>query len=102
VLVMDEATASIDYMTDAKIQAAIRNLRNTTIITIAHRLQTVIDYDKILILDQGKVVEFEHPHTLLKKSRGLFKEMCQQSEHFEELQLAAKIAYKDSRLVDYE
>lgn len=103
VLVMDEATASIDYATDAKIQAAIRKRRNTTIITIAHRLHTVIDYDKVLVLDQGKVAEFGHPHTLLRsKSGGLFKEMCQQSGHFEELQTTAKQAYEVSRLVDDE
>ena len=101
---MDEATASIDYITDAKIQAAIRKLRNTTIITIAHRLQTVIDYDKVLILDQGKVVEFEHPYNLLRNASGgsLFKEMCQKSGNFEELQQATKEAYEIKRLVDDE
>ena len=59
VLMMDEATASIDYNTDSKIQETIRELKST-IITIAHRLQTIVDYDKVLVLDKGRVVEYGH------------------------------------------
>jgi len=66
VLVMDEATASCDAETDAIIQKAVRNNFNeATVITIAHRLNTIIDYDKILVLDKGKVVEFDSPVNLL-------------------------------------
>ncbi|KAI1323641.1 hypothetical protein F5Y16DRAFT_332446 [Xylariaceae sp. FL0255] len=74
VLVMDEATASIDYNTDAKIQKTIHEL-NTTIITIAHRLATILDYDRVLVLDHGEVVEFGHPQELLAKENGHFKSM---------------------------
>ncbi|KPI36996.1 ATP-dependent bile acid permease [Cyphellophora attinorum] len=54
ILVMDEATASIDYATDTRIQSTLRELKEHTLITIAHRLQTIIDYDKILMLDKGR------------------------------------------------
>jgi len=103
VLMMDEATASIDYNTDNKIQETIRELKST-IITIAHRLQTIVDYDKVLVLDKGEVVEYGHPHELLKKEGDLavFKGMCEMSGDFEILQKAAKKAYEAKRLVDDE
>jgi ABC-type multidrug transport system fused ATPase/permease subunit len=103
VLVMDEATASIDYSTDNKIQGTIRELKST-IITIAHRLQTVVDYDKVLVLDRGQVVEYGHPHKLLKKGGqdAVFRGMCEMSGDFEALQKAAKKAYEATRLVNDE
>ncbi|TQS33488.1 hypothetical protein Golomagni_06165, partial [Golovinomyces magnicellulatus] len=64
VLVMDEATASIDYNTDARIQETIREMTGT-VITIAHRLQTIVDYDKVLVLDHGEMVEYAHPWELI-------------------------------------
>ncbi|KAJ8130268.1 hypothetical protein O1611_g3362 [Lasiodiplodia mahajangana] len=101
VLVMDEATASIDYNTDSKIQETIREL-DTTIITIAHRLATIVDYDKVLVLDHGAVVEYDHPHELLKKKTGTFRSMCEMSGDLDSLQKAAKKAWEDKRLVDDE
>ncbi|KAI1500567.1 hypothetical protein F5X99DRAFT_234366 [Biscogniauxia marginata] len=101
VLVMDEATASIDYNTDSKIQDTIRELK-TTIITIAHRLATIVDYDKVLVLDHGVVVEYGHPHELLKKEDGNFRSMCEMSGDLETLTKAAKKAWEDKRLVDDE
>jgi len=99
---MDEATASIDYNTDSKIQETIRELKST-IITIAHRLQTIVDYDKVLVLDKGEVVEYGHPHELLKKGEsGSFYGMCETSGELETLKKAAKKAYDASRLVDDE
>ncbi|OUM60193.1 hypothetical protein PIROE2DRAFT_54778 [Piromyces sp. E2] len=66
VLVMDEATASCDVETDGIIQRAIRNnFNDATVITIAHRLNTIIDYDKILVLDKGEVLEYDSPVNLL-------------------------------------
>lgn len=99
VLLMDEATASIDYATDAKIQETIREIKNTTI-TIAHRLQTIIDYDKVLVLDKGEVVEFGDPFDLVRKSDGIFKGMCEMSGDFEVLEREAKKAWEGRRLVD--
>jgi ABC-type multidrug transport system fused ATPase/permease subunit len=55
---LDEATAAVDRETDERIQRAIRSeFQESTLITIAHRLRTIMDYDRILVLDQGKVVE---------------------------------------------
>ncbi|KAI1145683.1 multidrug resistance-associated protein [Nemania diffusa] len=101
VLVMDEATASIDYNTDSKIQETIREL-DTTIITIAHRLATIVDYDKVLVLDHGAVVEYDHPHELLEKKTGTFRSMCEMSGDLDSLKKAAKKAWDDKRLVDDE
>ncbi|UPX12550.1 Transporter of the ATP-binding cassette (ABC) [Ascochyta rabiei] len=91
VLLMDEATASIDYATDSKIQETIRLIKNTTI-TIAHRLQTIIDYDKVLVLDKGEVIEFGDPHTLITKESGSFRSMCETSGELESLTKTAKEA----------
>lgn len=99
VLLMDEATASIDYATDAKIQETIREIKNTTI-TIAHRLQTIIDYDKVLVLDKGEVVEFGDPWDLVRMENGTFKGMCEMSGDWEILQKLAKEASETRRLVD--
>jgi len=74
ILIMDEATASIDNATDADIQEMIReNFADATILTIAHRINTIMDSDRILVLDDGKIVEFDTPSTLLSKQEGMFK-----------------------------
>ncbi|KKK27136.1 hypothetical protein ARAM_001306 [Aspergillus rambellii] len=100
VLMMDEATASIDYNTDAKIQETLRELKENTIITIAHRLQTIIDYDKVLVLDHGRVVEFDHPWTLVNKEGGVFRSMCENSGNMDTLLEVAKKAWEQNQLVD--
>ena len=100
VLMMDEATASIDYNTDARIQETLRELRDSTIITIAHRLQTIIDYDKVLVLDHGRVVEYDHPWTLINREDGVFRGMCDNSGNAEALLDGAKKAWEHKRLVD--
>ncbi|KAJ3095768.1 hypothetical protein HDU97_006554 [Phlyctochytrium planicorne] len=65
-VVLDECTANVDLETDSLIQKSLReNLKDATILTIAHRLNTVIDYDRILVLDQGHVAAFDAPATLL-------------------------------------
>jgi ABC-type multidrug transport system fused ATPase/permease subunit len=96
---MDEATASIDYATDARIQETIREIKNTTI-TIAHRLQTIIDYDKVLVLDKGEIVEFGDPFDLVGKSEGIFHGMCEMSGDLEVLEREAKKAHDARKLVD--
>ena len=66
ILLMDEATASIDLKTDNLIQKMIsEEFKNTTVITIAHRLNTIINYDKILVLDKGEVQEYNSPKALV-------------------------------------
>ncbi|CAK7266136.1 Transporter of the ATP-binding cassette (ABC) [Sporothrix epigloea] len=101
ILLMDEATASIDYATDSKIQETLREL-TSTIVTIAHRLQTIVDYDKVLVLDRGQLVEYDHPWELMKKKDGVFRSMCDMSGDYEALAKVAKKAYQDKNLMDVE
>lgn len=61
------------------IQKTIRNkFQTSTVLTIAHRLNTVIDSDKILVMDKGTMVEFDHPYTLLQNKEGTFHKMVEQ------------------------
>lgn len=100
ILIMDEATASIDYATDSKIQETLRKVEGNTVITIAHRLTTVVDYDKVLVLDQGKVEEYGPPWELLRMEEGLFRGMCELSGEMESLMEIADRAERDRKLVD--
>ncbi|CAG2113257.1 unnamed protein product, partial [Medioppia subpectinata] len=77
VLVLDEATANVDHQTDALIQRIIRtSFHDCTVLTIAHRLNTIIDCDRVMVLDQGRLCEFDDPHILLERM-GMFYDMCQ-------------------------
>lgn len=132
VLMMDEATASIDYKTDGLIQETIRELSGNTVITIAHRLGTVVDYDKILVLDQGRVEEWGEPWELLKPEKkdskkdgsgsgsdeeasttspkqagetirtGVFAGMCDMSGEGDSLREKARKKWLSKRLIDDE
>jgi ABC-type multidrug transport system fused ATPase/permease subunit len=74
VLIMDEATASIDNENDSRIQALLKErFKDSTILTIAHRLNTIIDCDRVLIMDAGTVREYDAPQTLLEKPDGVFR-----------------------------
>nr|QWN59144.1 ATP-binding cassette C transporter [Rehmannia glutinosa] len=78
ILVLDEATAAVDVRTDALIQKTIREeFKSCTMLIIAHRLNTIIDCDRILLLDAGQVVEFDTPETLLQKEESAFSKMVQ-------------------------
>ena len=75
IIIMDEATANVDFKTDHLIQEVIRHkFKDSTVLTIAHRLNTIMDYDKVLVLDGGRVVEFDNPDLLIRNG-GLFAEM---------------------------
>ncbi|RPD54947.1 multidrug resistance-associated ABC transporter [Lentinus tigrinus ALCF2SS1-7] len=77
VLLMDEATASVDYATDELIGKTIRQeFASSTILTIAHRLRTVIDYDRVMLLDQGRIAEFDTPAALLSDPQSKFYALC--------------------------
>jgi len=96
VIIMDEATASVDFETDLAIQKTIREeFSGSMVLTIAHRLRTIIDYDKILVLDKGEVVEFDSPAVLIEREGGIFAEMCRQSADWEELRELAKKSKRD-------
>lgn len=73
IILVDEATSSIDNVTEEAILEAIRqNFQDCTMITIAHRLKTIINSDKILFMDQGRVMEFDTPKNLLDNKKGHF------------------------------
>jgi ABC-type multidrug transport system fused ATPase/permease subunit len=73
ILVLDEATAAVDVQTDAMLQTTLRSplFANRTIITVAHRINTILDSDRIVVLEKGEVVEFGPPQELIAK-KGLF------------------------------
>ncbi|KEP49369.1 ABC transporter [Rhizoctonia solani 123E] len=91
VLILDEATAAIDYNTDAAIQKSIRTeLIDRTLIIVAHRLQTICDADKIMVLESGNIIEFDSPAALLGKESGAFKSLVDESGDKEALYAMAK------------
>ncbi|KAF8758901.1 P-loop containing nucleoside triphosphate hydrolase protein [Rhizoctonia solani] len=91
VLILDEATAAIDYNTDTAIQKSIRTeLKDRTLIIVAHRLQTICDADKIMVLEAGKIVEFDSPAALLQKESGAFKSLVDESGDRDALYAMAK------------
>ena len=78
---MDEATAAIDVDTDQKIQKAIRSeFSKATVITVAHRLNTIMDADLILVMDDGKMAEFDRPKVLLEDENGIFRGLVEAYE----------------------
>ncbi|KAJ3557434.1 hypothetical protein NM688_g1473 [Phlebia brevispora] len=93
ILILDEATSAIDYETDSVIQNTLRNevAKDVTILTIAHRLKTVMDSDKIMVLEAGNIVEFGKPKELLQISEGLFRSLVDASADQEDLLVASGI-----------
>ncbi|GJJ09002.1 hypothetical protein Clacol_003223 [Clathrus columnatus] len=93
-LILDEATSAIDYTTDAIIQESLREAsRNASLIIVAHRLNTIMDADKIIFLDAGNMVEFDSPANLLRKPDGHFRSLVDESGDREALyEIAEKTA----------
>ncbi|KAF8218227.1 hypothetical protein K438DRAFT_1925383 [Mycena galopus ATCC 62051] len=81
-LILDEATSATDYKTDAVIQSSLRTKlpRDTTCLIVAHRLQSVMDADKIMVLEAGRIVEFDSPKVLLKNEHGMLRALVDESE----------------------
>ncbi|KAF8558202.1 ABC transporter [Imleria badia] len=80
ILILDEATASVDYETDGKIQNTIATeFKERTILCIAHRLRTIISYDRVCVLDAGTIAEFDTPANLFITPDGIFRGMCDRS-----------------------
>ena len=81
---MDEATASVDFKTDQMIQGLIRTeFADCTTLTVAHRLNTIIDSDRVLVLDDGVVSQFDAPHTLLTaepdETKNVFRSLVEET-----------------------
>lgn len=82
ILLMDEATANVDLHTDQRVQHVIRHsFSNCTVLTIAHRLDTIMDYDRVMVMDQGHVVEEGAPAILAGKDGGYLNELLKRSGH---------------------
>ncbi|KAJ7290727.1 multidrug resistance-associated ABC transporter [Mycena rebaudengoi] len=80
VIVLDEATSNVDVETDAKVQRTIRTeFKHATLLCIAHRLNTIVYYDRILVMDAGKVVEFDTVLNLFDRSDSIFRSLCEQA-----------------------
>lgn len=80
ILVLDEATANVDPKTDLLIQSTIRKkFADCTVLTIAHRLYTIMDSDKVLVMDSGEAVEYGHPGDLLSQPSGFFKDLVNET-----------------------
>lgn len=76
ILILDEATSSVDFATDSKIQDTISSeFRHCTVLCIAHRLKTILNYDRVLVMDKGAIVEKGDPWKLYH-DRGVFRSMC--------------------------
>ncbi|PNF20422.1 Multidrug resistance-associated protein 4 [Cryptotermes secundus] len=89
ILMLDEATANVDPQTDSLIQRTIRTkFADCTVLTVAHRLNTIMDSDKVLVMAFGTMVEFDHPHILLQNEEGHFYSMVQETGHIMAEQLS--------------
>ncbi|XP_049948143.1 ATP-binding cassette sub-family C member 4-like [Schistocerca serialis cubense] len=98
ILVLDEATANVDPETDALIQATIRRkFKDCTVLTIAHRLNTIMDSDKVLVMDAGTMVEYDHPHILLRNPSGFLSRLVEETgtAMAEQLRGVAKQSYDE-------
>ena len=82
VIVLDEATAAVDIETDELIQKTIRQeFNDCTIVTIAHRLNTILDYDRVLVMSRGEIAEYDSPSVLLNDNKSIFYSMAKDSGH---------------------
>ncbi|XP_025829254.1 multidrug resistance-associated protein 4-like [Agrilus planipennis] len=100
ILVLDEATASVDQQTDLLIQKTIRKrFADCTVLTIAHRLHTIMDSSRILVLEDGAVAEYDHPHVLLQNPSGSLYRFVDKTGSIlaKQLQELAKEAYDISQ-----
>lgn len=96
ILMLDEATANVDPHTDSLIQKTIRTkFVDCTVLTVAHRLNTIMDSDRVLVMEAGIMVEFDHPHILLQNKVGHFYSMVQETGHImaEQLSRTAQECY---------
>lgn len=103
ILVLDEATANVDPETDTFVQETIRRkFKNCTVLTIAHRLNTIMDSDKVLVMDSGTMVEYDHPYVLLQKKAGYFYRLVEETgpAMADQLLKIAEEAYRKTCQID--
>lgn len=82
IICIDEATAQVDFETDSLIQNAIRTkFKDTTVLTIAHRIQTIFDYDRIMVMDSGKIAEFDSVQNLINNKNSLFYSLINENSN---------------------
>ncbi|OBZ77828.1 Oligomycin resistance ATP-dependent permease YOR1 [Grifola frondosa] len=80
VIVLDEATSNVDVETDAKVQRTIQiEFANSTLLCIAHRLNTIVYYDRVIVMEAGKVAEFDTPMNLFHKVDSIFRSLCNEA-----------------------
>lgn len=100
ILILDEATSNVDIKTDYLIQSVLRDhFKNATVITIAHRLNTVIEYNRIIVMDAGKIVEYDTPQNLLQDRSSLFAQMVASTGNTNETKLRYAVENKDNHLL---
>jgi ABC-type multidrug transport system fused ATPase/permease subunit len=96
IILLDEATASLDAASDALVQRTLRDsFPGCTILTIAHRLGTIITADRVLVLDEGRVAQYAHPHELLSATDSVFSALV------DELGPAASAAIRERAAESY-
>jgi ABC-type multidrug transport system ATPase subunit len=80
IVLLDEASSALDHETDTSIQRAIREaFPHSTMLIIAHRLNTIISCDRVLVMDAGRVAEFAHPHELLSRADSIFASLVDET-----------------------
>ena len=81
-MLVDEATASINYSSDAMLQKIIREqLKDSTMFTIAHRIDTILSSDRIMVLDKGTILELDTPQALLQRQESIFRKLYTESHN---------------------
>jgi ABC-type cobalamin/Fe3+-siderophores transport system ATPase subunit len=101
ILVMDEATAAVDLETDDLIQDTIRSeFRDCTVLTIAHRINTIMDNNRVMVMDQGKIVEFDSPNNLLESEDSIFYSMAKESGLIVENTITPNVTENKRHLLD--
>ena len=79
VVMLDEASASLDAVSDAHIQALTAGLKGCTVIVIAHRIHTVLGMNQVMVIDDGRIAEMDTPQALMQREGGLFRSLVEQS-----------------------
>lgn len=81
ILVLDEATANMDVQTEKMLNSVVEEIfADCTILAIAHRIHSILHFDKVLVLDRGNVAEFDNPKALLNKTDSIFHRICEEAK----------------------